>query len=324
MRPYEEYLSYINSEIEKRPFTGNPNNLYEPLNYILTLGGKRMRPVLTLMGCELFGGAMDTALKQALGIEVFHNFTLMHDDIMDVAPLRRGKPTVHVKWNEPTAILAGDLMLIKAIDLVRDADSSLQKPLLDIFNQTAIEVCEGQQQDMDFEGRENVTEAEYIEMIRLKTAVLLGCALQTGAMMANATPEGAKNIYSFGELVGIGFQLMDDVLDVFGDNEKVGKQAGGDIISNKKTYLLIKALELAEGETKQQLTHWINVSDFIPAEKVTAVTAIYNTLGIKELATQKSESYFTEAYNLLETIDMPAENKKYLHDFCEWIRTRVS
>ncbi|KAB2918071.1 MAG: polyprenyl synthetase family protein [Bacteroidetes bacterium] len=324
MRPYEEYLSYINSEIEKRPFTGNPNNLYEPLNYILTLGGKRMRPVLTLMGCELFGGAMDTALKQALGIEVFHNFTLMHDDIMDVAPLRRGKPTVHVKWNEPTAILAGDLMLIKAIDLVRDADISLQKPLLDIFNQTAIEVCEGQQQDMDFEGRENVTEAEYIEMIRLKTAVLLGCALQTGAMMANATPEGAKNIYRFGELVGIGFQLMDDVLDVFGDNEKVGKQAGGDIISNKKTYLLIKALELAEGETKQQLTHWINVSDFIPAEKVTAVTAIYNTLGIKELATQKSESYFTEAYNLLETIDMPAENKKYLHDFCEWIRTRVS
>lgn len=324
MRPYEEYLSYINSEIEKRPFTGNPNNLYEPLNYILTLGGKRMRPVLTLMGCELFGGAMDTALKQALGIEVFHNFTLMHDDIMDVAPLRRGKPTVHVKWNEPTAILAGDLMLIKAIDLVRDADISLQKPLLDIFNQTAIEVCEGQQQDMDFEGRENVTEAEYIEMIRLKTAVLLGCALQTGAMMANATPEGAKNIYRFGELVGIGFQLMDDVLDVFGDNEKVGKQAGGDIISNKKTYLLIKALELAEGETKQQLTHWINVSDFIPAEKVIAVTAIYNTLGIKELATQKSESYFTEAYNLLETIDMPAENKKYLHDFCEWIRTRVS
>lgn len=324
MRPYEEYLFYINSEIEKRPFTGNPNNLYEPLNYILTLGGKRMRPVLTLMGCELFGGAMDTALKQALGIEVFHNFTLMHDDIMDVAPLRRGKPTVHVKWNEPTAILAGDLMLIKAIDLVRDADISLQKPLLDIFNQTAIEVCEGQQQDMDFEGRENVTEAEYIEMIRLKTAVLLGCALQTGAMMANATSEGAKNIYRFGELVGIGFQLMDDVLDVFGDNEKVGKQAGGDIISNKKTYLLIKALELAEGETKQQLTHWINVSDFIPAEKVTAVTAIYNTLGIKELATQKSESYFTEAYNLLETIDMPAENKKYLHDFCEWIRTRVS
>lgn len=324
MRPHEEYLSYINQEIEKHPFTGTPANLYEPLNYILALGGKRMRPVLTLMGCELFGGAMDTALKQALGIEVFHNFTLMHDDIMDVAPLRRGKPTVHVKWNEPTAILAGDLMLIKAIDLVRDADISLQKPLLDIFNQTAIEVCEGQQQDMDFEGRENVTEAEYIEMIRLKTAVLLGCALQTGAMMAHATPEGAKNIYRFGELVGIGFQLMDDVLDVFGDNEKVGKQAGGDIISNKKTYLLIKALELAEGETKQQLTHWIKVSDFIPAEKVTAVTAIYNSLGIKELATQKSESYFTEAYNLLETIDIPAENKKYLHDFCERIRTRVS
>lgn len=324
MRPYEEYLSYINSEIEKHPFAGNPKNLYDPLNYILSLGGKRMRPVLTLMGCELFGGAMGTALKQALGIEVFHNFTLMHDDIMDVAPLRRGKSTVHVKWNEPTAILAGDLMMIKAIDLVRNADISLQKPLLDVFNQTAIEVCEGQQQDMDFEGRENVTEAEYIEMIRLKTAVLLGCALQTGAMMANATPEGAKNIYHFGELVGIGFQLMDDVLDVFGDNEKVGKQAGGDIISNKKTYLLIKALELAEGETKQQLTHWINVSDFIPAEKVTTVTAIYNSLGIKELATQKSESYFTEAYNLLETIDMPAENKKYLHDFCEWIRTRVS
>jgi geranylgeranyl diphosphate synthase, type II len=324
MRPYPEYLAYINQQIETQPFSGNPNTLYAPLNYILSLGGKRMRPVLTLMGCELFGGTMQQATKQALGIEVFHNFTLMHDDIMDAAPIRRGQSTVHVKWNQSTAILSGDLMMIKAVDIIRDADSHLQKPLLDIFNKTAIEVCEGQQMDMDFEGRENVGEEEYIEMIRLKTAVLLGCSLQIGAIMAGATDEGQKAIYRFGELVGIGFQLMDDILDVFGDNQKVGKQAGGDIISNKKTYLLIKALELANGETKAQLHNLLLADDFIPTQKVEAVTAIYNQLKIKELATAKSENYFTAAYKLLETINIPDENKTYLHDFCEWIRTRVS
>jgi geranylgeranyl diphosphate synthase, type II len=324
MRPYPEYLAYINQQIETQPFSGTPNSLYAPLNYILSLGGKRMRPVLTLMGCELFGGTMQQATKQALGIEVFHNFTLMHDDIMDVAPIRRGQPTVHIKWNNSTAILSGDLMMIKAVDIIRDADNHLQKPLLDIFNKTAIEVCEGQQMDMDFEGRENVTEHEYIEMIRLKTAVLLGCSLQIGAIMAGATDEAQKAIYRFGELVGIGFQLMDDILDVFGDNQKVGKQAGGDIISNKKTYLLIKALELAAGETKTKLHNWLNADDFLPAQKVEAVTAIYNQLKIKELATTQSEYYFSEAYKLLDTIAMPAENKTYLHNFCEWIRTRVS
>ena len=324
MRPYPEYLAYTNTLIQQHPFAGIPQNLYDPLNYILTLGGKRMRPVLTLMGCELFGGTIDTAAKQALGVEVFHNFTLIHDDIMDVAPIRRGKPTVHVKWNEPTAILSGDLMLIKAINLVRQAELKYQNPLLDVFNQTAIEVCEGQQLDMNFESRDKVTADEYIEMIRLKTAVLLGCALQMGAIVAGANPLQQKNIYQFGQMVGIGFQLMDDILDVFGEQDKVGKQVGGDIISNKKTYLLIKALELAEGETKNQLNRWLTVDDFIPKQKVDAVMDIYNQLNIKETATQKSESYFTAAYQLLEEIEIPTENKKYLHDFCEWIRTRVS
>lgn len=324
MRPYPEYLAYINKEIEQNTFNGTPQNLYDPLNYILTLGGKRMRPVLTLMGCELFGGSLQDAAKQALGIEVFHNFTLMHDDIMDVAPIRRGQPTVHVKWNVPTAILSGDLMLIKAINLVRDTATQYQNPILDVFNQTAIEVCEGQQLDMDFENREKVSENEYIEMIRLKTAVLLGCSLQTGAIVAGATTQQQKDIYTFGELVGIGFQLMDDILDVFGDQNKVGKQVGGDIISNKKTYLLIKALELANGEEEKQLKHWLSLDDFVPEQKVEAVMKIYDSLNIKQIATQKSESYFTKAYHLLNTINIPEENKKYLHDFCEWIRTRVS
>lgn len=324
MRPYPEYLEYTNQLIEKQQFTGTPQNLYDPLNYILTLGGKRMRPVLTLMGCELFGGTIDAAANQALGVEVFHNFTLMHDDIMDVAPIRRGKPTVHVKWNEPTAILSGDLMLIKAINLVRNCPAQYQNALLNVFNQTAIEVCEGQQMDMDFETRPQVHEDEYIEMIRLKTAVLLGCSLQMGAIVAGATPVQQKHIYNFGQMVGIGFQLMDDILDVFGEQDKVGKQVGGDIISNKKTYLLIKALELAQDENKTQLNHWLKADDFMPAQKVEAVMGIYNQLGIKEIATSKSESFFTQAYNLLQTIDIPQENKQYLHDFCEWIRTRVS
>lgn len=324
MRPYPEYLEKVNQLIQQHPFTGIPQNLYDPLNYILTLGGKRMRPVLTLMGNELFGGNIAESEKQALGIEVFHNFTLIHDDIMDVAPIRRGQPTVQVKWNEPTAILSGDLMLIKAINLVRETKLEYQNPILDVFNQTAIEVCEGQQLDMNFESRDKVEADEYIEMIRLKTAVLLGCSLQVGAITAGATTEQQKAIYTFGELVGIGFQLMDDILDVFGDQAKVGKQVGGDIISNKKTFLLIKALELADSDNKKQLNHWLTIDDFIPTEKVEAVMGIYNSLNIKEIATEKSESYFTKAYNLLETIDIPEENKKHLHDFCEWIRTRVS
>ncbi len=324
MRPYPEYLEKVNQLIQQHPFAGVPQNLYDPLNYILTLGGKRMRPVLTLMGNELFGGDIKESEKQALAIEVFHNFTLIHDDIMDVAPIRRGKATVQVKWNEPTAILSGDLMLIKAINLIRETKPQYQNPILDVFNQTAIEVCEGQQLDMNFESRETVNAQEYIEMIRLKTAVLLGCSLQVGAITAGATMAQQKAIYTFGETVGIGFQLMDDILDVFGDKDKVGKQIGGDIISNKKTYLLIKALELADGENKKQLHYWLTVNDFTPKEKVEAVMDIYTALNIKEIATQKSASYFTKAYNLLDSIDIDEENKKYLHNFCEWIRTRVS
>ncbi|HYG14442.1 MAG TPA: polyprenyl synthetase family protein [Bacteroidia bacterium] len=323
MRPYAEYLQYVNSLIQQSPFKGTPGNLYEPLNYILALGGKRMRPVLTLMGCELFGGNMEDAAQQALAIEVFHNFTLMHDDIMDNAPIRRGQPAVHVKWNEPTAILSGDLMMIKSMDLIRNAAPDKQKPLLDIFNKTACEVCEGQQMDMDFEVENKVNEELYIEMIRLKTAVLLGCSLQAGAIVAGATADAQKAIYSFGEQMGVGFQLMDDILDVYGQSDKVGKQVGGDIISNKKTYLLIKALELAEGENCELLHYWLNEDDFAPEEKVKAVTAVYNNLGVKEIAAAKSEAYFTLAYRLLDTIDIPAENKQYLHEFCEMIRTRI-
>ncbi|ERM81053.1 isoprenyl synthetase [Rhodonellum psychrophilum GCM71 = DSM 17998] len=285
----------------------SPSELYEPISYIMNLGGKRIRPLLTLMAYTLYKGDYEKILTPAMAVEVFHNFTLMHDDIMDDAPLRRGKPTVHEKWNANTAILSGDVMLVKAYAMLLNISPEKLPNCLRLFNQTAAEVCEGQQHDMNFETKEHVSEHAYIEMIRQKTAVLLGFALEFGALLADASDNDAKKLYDFGVNIGIGFQLKDDLLDVYADQAKFGKQIGGDIIANKKTFLLIKAKELAEGENKEKLNYWLNVKDFSKEEKVSAVTSIYNVLGIKELTESKMHDYFMKGFEQYASIKTPNE-----------------
>lgn len=322
MRKLENLQDVIGEAVEKLTFPVHPAELYEPLSYILSIGGKRMRPALLLMACDLFGGDIDEALSPALAIEVFHNFTLMHDDIMDNAPLRRGRVTVHERWNQNVAILSGDVMLIEGYKLMMKVPDHLLRQILDIFNETAVGVCEGQQIDMDFEVRGDVAIDEYIEMIRLKTAVVLGGALKIGALIGGADKKDADLLSSFGENLGIAFQLQDDILDVYGDPEKFGKQVGGDIISNKKTYLLIKALELAKGETAELLTHILANKDFISEDKVKAVTAIYNSLDIRQYAENEMQAYADKAFIALDAINLPEEHKQYLRNFADGLMVR--
>jgi geranylgeranyl diphosphate synthase type II len=287
----------------------------------MSLGGKRLRPVLVLLAYKLFKDDHEAILDQALAVEVFHNFTLMHDDIMDDAPLRRGKQTVHEKWDSSTAILSGDVMLVRAYDLLLDAPGDL-RAIIKAFNECAAGVCEGQQFDMNFETMSSVTEEDYINMIRLKTAVLLGFSLQFGAMLAGASEASTKALYKFGVDIGIGFQLKDDLLDVYADQEKFGKQVGGDIISNKKTFLLLKALELANEEQKTQLTQWIDEKEFDSAEKVEAVTAIYDQIGIKELTLAKMYEYFNKGFESLDKIEVAEERKTGLKSFAQYLIER--
>ncbi len=243
MQTFLKYQKKIENEFHGNPFSGTPQNLYDPLNYILGLGGKKIRPVLALIGCELYSGQIEKAIPAALTVEVFHNFSLIHDDIMDKAPVRRGKPTVHEKWDTNTAILSGDLMVVKAYEMLLKSEQIFWPELFLVFNKTAAEVCEGQQMDMNFETQMDVTETDYLDMIRLKTSVLLGCSLKMGAIVANASQEEALKIYNLGVNMGIGFQLMDDYLDAFGTPELVGKQTGGDILTHKKTIMVIKAMQ---------------------------------------------------------------------------------
>lgn len=322
MKTIPELQELIKSEIDQITYPSQPSNLYEPISYILSLGGKRMRPLLVLLGHQLVNGQLKNAIKPALAVEVFHNFTLMHDDIMDEAPLRRGMPTVHEKWNRTVAILSGDTMLVKAYDLLLELDPKILPEALRLFNRTAVEVCEGQQIDMDFEEKNIVLVEEYINMIRLKTAVLLGFSLEFGALMAGMPESERKILYDLGVKMGIGFQLMDDLLDVYADQSKFGKQVGGDIISNKKTFLLIKALEQAEGDSKKELENWLDKEAFDPKEKVTAVTTIYNQLGIKEQTTDLMNHYFDEAFNLLDQLDADVEGKQILKNFAMQLMKR--
>jgi len=303
------YLAHIEQELATYDFGSRPAELYDPIRYVLALGGKRIRPVLTLMASELFCGDFLKAVYPALAIEVFHNFTLLHDDIMDKAPLRRGQATVHEKWNDNIAILSGDVMLIRAYELFLKSDHPEVKLILQKFNLCAAEVCEGQQLDMNYETAASVSEEEYIEMIRLKTAVLLAFSLELGAILGGATQESSEKLYQFGINLGLGFQLKDDLLDVYGEADKFGKQIGGDIISNKKTYLLIKARELAKGETLKELEHWLGLKNFDPAEKVTAIKKIYEKLGIRKLGEQKMNRYFNSAINTLDEFDIVNERK---------------
>jgi geranylgeranyl diphosphate synthase type II len=322
MNKLSDLQALINDAVSKLSYPAYPDQLYEPISYILSMGGKRMRPALLLMACELFGGDVNSAIAPALAIEVFHNFTLMHDDIMDNAPLRRGKTTVHERWGKNAGILSGDVMLIKGYELMMQVDNRILRPILDIFNETATGVCEGQQLDMEFEQKNDVSIAEYIHMIRLKTAVVLGGALKIGAIIGGAAIKDAALLSTFGEQLGIAFQLQDDILDVYGDPEKFGKQVGGDIIANKKTFLLIKALELAKGEQAAELAGALTSETQDNPKKIAVVTRIYNVLQIRRYAETAMQAYADKAFEALEQINLPAEYKQYLHNFADRLLVR--
>jgi geranylgeranyl diphosphate synthase, type II len=303
----EAFLDYLN----KKVVTKEPVNLYEPITYILNLGGKRLRPVLVLMSAEIFDTSYIKALDAALAIEVFHNFSLVHDDIMDDAPLRRGKSTVHEKWDLNTGILSGDAMLINAYQLFENYDGPVFRELAQLFTRTAIQVCEGQQYDVDFESRDDVSIEDYLKMIEYKTAVLVGASLQMGAIVAGTTRECKTAVYEYGRLLGIAFQLQDDYLDAFGDPETFGKQPGGDIIENKKTFLYLKALENAGAAEASQLEHLYSINPTENGGKIEAVKNIFETSGAAQMARQEIEKYTGMALDVLEKIDIP-ENKKAL------------
>jgi len=304
----QEMIEKAISEIEYPP---HPNNLYEPIAYIMNLGGKRLRPALVLIAADLFNGSIEEAMPAALAIETFHNFTLIHDDIMDNAPLRRGKQTVHEKWGTNNAILSGDVMMVESNKQLTKVKLDVLKPVLDTFNATAQGVCEGQQLDMEFEVRHDVGIEEYIDMIRLKTAVLVGGAMKIGAIVGGATTEQADLIYDFGENLGIAFQLQDDILDVYGDPEKFGKQIGGDIIANKKTYLLLKLQELAHRDDLNALAEHALNTTALP-DKIDNITALYDEYSVKELATEQMRHYLDKAFQALDNIKVPETQKKEL------------
>lgn len=321
MHSIEQLQALINKAINDTQYTEEPVELYDPISYLMQLGGKRMRPVLVLVSTELFGGQVLKALDAAIGIEIFHNFTLMHDDIMDKAPIRRGKPTVHVKWNESAAILSGDVMFVEAYKLMIKVDDHILRDVLAIFSETASGVCQGQQADMNFESRNDVSLPEYLEMIRQKTAVLLAGSMQIGALIGGAAQDQARLLYEFGENLGLAFQLQDDILDVYGDPEKFGKQVGGDILSNKKTFMLIKAKELAKGNIADELNEWIETSNN-PAAKVEAITKIYNQLEVRKLAVMVMEDYVNKALHALDQIAVEAGKKDLLKGFAEQLLIR--
>ena len=310
MKTVEQYIEAINQGLAQIPYPESPDELYAPIRYELSLGGKRIRPLLTLMACEMFGVDYHQALAPALGIEIFHNFTLLHDDVMDNADVRRGKPTVHKVWNENTAVLSGDAMQILAYMQIMKAPDFYLREVLDVFSHTAMEICEGHQYDMEFEVRDDVTEDEYLNMIRLKTAVLLGGALKIGAIIAEAGATSAEKLYQFGVNIGLAFQLKDDYLDVYGDPVVFGKKIGGDILNNKKTYMLINALRLANGEDKEELLGWLNREDFDSKEKISCITALYNRLGIKELCENKMQEYYSKACGCLKSIEVEDDSYK--------------
>ncbi len=322
MEHIEKYQKSFLEYLESFTVDREPKNLYNPVNYILELGGKRLRPILTLMAAEVFGETTENALDAALSIEVFHNFSLVHDDIMDDAPLRRGKQTVHEKWDLNTGILSGDAMLIMAYQLFENYDAETFQNLAKLFSKTALEVCEGQQYDIDFETREDVTIAEYLKMIECKTAVLVGAAMQMGAIVARASVEDQKAIYNFGRLLGIAFQLQDDYLDAFGNPETFGKQVGGDIIENKKTYLYLKTLELGTTDNGANLQAFMSQSNLSNADKVEKVKTLFNSSGAAEATQQAVKNYTNKAFDVLETLQISNDKKQSLRLFGEQLMTR--
>ncbi len=322
MQKILDYITLIDKTLKTISLKKDPSTLYDPIAYTLSLGGKRIRPALLLLANDLFGGNNKAALNSALAIEVFHNFTLVHDDIMDKAPLRRGKTSVYKKWNTNIAILSGDVMLIQAIQLLSKDKTSTLSDVLDVFNTTAIQVCEGQQFDMNFETSTSVSIDDYLKMVKLKTAVLLGCSLKIGAIIGNANQENANHIYEFGKNLGIAFQLMDDVLDLYGNPDKFGKRIGGDVISNKKTYLLLKAQELASGTTKKDLDFCLSSTVLDDKAKVEKVKTIFNNLKIKQLAIDEMNLFYNTAISHLDSVDAPTEKKEVFENFAKSLMNR--
>lgn len=321
MYTLEQIHNQVAENLEKGHFVAMPATLYEPIDYIMSIGGKRLRPVLLIMGAQLYGRTPDSVMDAALGIEVFHNFTLMHDDIMDHAPMRRGKPTVHTHWNINTAILSGDTMMVMAYDLLLRTKTDHILEVLHIFNQTAREVCEGQQYDMDFESREDVTLDEYMEMIRLKTSVLIAASLRIGGQIAGAPANDLENLYRFGEKIGLAFQLKDDLLDVFGDEKKFGKQTGNDIITNKKTFLLVRCLQDATAGDRETLAMWLGIHQK-PAEKIEAVTNLFRKYQIEEKTNAAIEQLYREGVGFLEQVHTDESSKTPLYEMLDSLRLR--
>jgi len=325
MYSFKELQKIIGQEIKFRLSDLNerkPSQLYVPVQYSLEMGGKRIRPVLLLMSFNMFKEEISSALPAAVAMEVFHNFTLLHDDIMDKSALRRNKPTVHMKFGANNAILSGDAMAFLSYQYLLECNSGRISDVIELFTGTALEICEGQQFDMDFENRRKVSEAEYLEMIRLKTAVLLGCSLKAGALLADADPVIAENLYSLGINLGLAFQLQDDFLDTFGNQQIFGKKIGGDILADKKTYLLIKALESAGDEDKSSLEKWLTKSSFDADEKIKAVTGIYNKLDIKQITINKINLYFKNTEKILDDLTLNENKKNYLRELCYKMQNR--
>ena len=317
MKTSKEILSKVNEALDTLPYERRPTSLYDPIRYVLSMGGKRIRPVLMLLTYNLFKERPEDIMMQAIGLETYHNYTLLHDDLMDQADLRRGHETVHKRWDANTAILSGDSMLVLAYQRMMQCDARHLPLVLDLFTETALEIGEGQAYDMDFETRNDVTEAEYIEMIRLKTSVLLACAMKTGAILGDASAEDAARLYKAGEQIGLAFQLQDDLLDVYGDTKVFGKAIGGDITSNKKTYMLINALGRANASQREELLRWINAKTFDRQEKIAAVTQLYDAIGIRQLCEGKINFYFEAARQTLSEVSVPEERKQALCQYMD-------
>ena len=322
MHSISEYQALVSSHFNSLVVSKEPKSLYEPIQYILSLGGKRMRPVLTLMTAEIFDCDYKKVMQAATAVEVFHNFSLIHDDIMDDAPLRRGKETVHEKWDINTGILSGDAMLILAYQYFEEYEPNVFRDLAKLFSKTALEVCEGQQYDVDFETRDDVTIPEYLKMIEYKTAVLVGAAMKMGAIVAETSKENADLIYEFGLNLGIAFQLQDDYLDAFGNPETFGKQIGGDIIENKKTFLYLKALEYGTSEDKEQLLHLFSIQPKDNSDKIETIKTIFNESGSSKATQEAIKEYTQKAFKTLKKMNIPEEKKQILYVFGEKLMNR--
>ena len=320
----EDLLKKVNEALENVVYDRKPASLYDPIKYVLSIGGKRVRPVLTMLAYNLYKDDPLSIMSQALGLETYHNFTLLHDDLMDHADMRRGHETVHKKWDANRAILSGDTMLLQAFERVEDCDPAKLPAVFKVFIQTTLEIGEGQQLDVEFEKRNDVTEDEYIEMIRLKTSVLLACACMVGAIMADAPAEDIENMYKFGEKLGLAFQLQDDLLDVYGDPAVFGKNIGGDITSNKKTYMLINAFNRATPAQRDELTKWVELKEFDRNEKVAAVTNLYNEIGIRKLCEQKIEQFYQESLVYLAKVSVSDERKAEIKAYAAEMMKRQS